>query len=163
MIRHPMRYSEEGFLTLVTFMCWDIHNHNDHLGKFDVKADDGYFLGYSLFSKAFRVFNTKRQQSEETYHVTFDENIEVIRFSNTSVDEIRINDSSRYPPEHEESHDSLNTKGANGQNASNEHVDQSTKNPNVQTKNFGSSTDEYSGETHGALVPYTKASPLNTS
>ncbi|GJX25633.1 retrovirus-related pol polyprotein from transposon TNT 1-94, partial [Tanacetum coccineum] len=30
-----------------------IHNHEDHLGKFDEKADDGYFLGYSLVSKAF--------------------------------------------------------------------------------------------------------------
>ncbi|GKF26104.1 retrovirus-related pol polyprotein from transposon TNT 1-94, partial [Tanacetum coccineum] len=50
-----------------------IHNHKDHLGKFDAKADDGYFLGYSFVSKAFRVFNTRRQQVEETYHVTFDE------------------------------------------------------------------------------------------
>nr|GEW29331.1 retrovirus-related Pol polyprotein from transposon TNT 1-94 [Tanacetum cinerariifolium] len=47
-----------------------IHNHKDHLGKFDAKADDGYFLGYSSISKAFRVYNTRRQQIEETYHVT---------------------------------------------------------------------------------------------
>nr|GEX43011.1 hypothetical protein [Tanacetum cinerariifolium] len=45
----------------------------DHLGKFDAKANDGYFLGYSFVSKAFRVFNTRRQQIEETYHVTCDE------------------------------------------------------------------------------------------
>ncbi|GJR91733.1 retrovirus-related pol polyprotein from transposon TNT 1-94 [Tanacetum coccineum] len=32
-----------------------IHNHRDHLGKFDEKADDGFFLGYSLVAKAFRV------------------------------------------------------------------------------------------------------------
>ncbi|GKC97593.1 retrovirus-related pol polyprotein from transposon TNT 1-94 [Tanacetum coccineum] len=75
-----------------------IHNHKDHLGKFDPKADDGYFLGYSVFSKAFRVFNTRRQQIEETYHVTFDERMEAIRFINTLVDEIGIDDSSRYPP-----------------------------------------------------------------
>ncbi|GKC21175.1 retrovirus-related pol polyprotein from transposon TNT 1-94, partial [Tanacetum coccineum] len=75
-----------------------IHNHKDHLGKFDAKADDGYFLGYYFVSKAFRVFNTRRQQIEETYHVTFDESIEAIRFTNTSVDEIRIDDSFRYPP-----------------------------------------------------------------
>ncbi|GJT53645.1 retrovirus-related pol polyprotein from transposon TNT 1-94 [Tanacetum coccineum] len=31
-----------------------IHNHRDHLGKFDEKADDGFFLGYSLVAKAFR-------------------------------------------------------------------------------------------------------------
>ncbi|GKC37653.1 retrovirus-related pol polyprotein from transposon TNT 1-94 [Tanacetum coccineum] len=76
-----------------------IHNHKDHLGKFDVKADDGYFLGYSFVSKAFRVFNTRRQQVEETYHVTFDESMEAIRFTNTSEDETRIDDSYRYPPD----------------------------------------------------------------
>ncbi|GJY04627.1 retrovirus-related pol polyprotein from transposon TNT 1-94 [Tanacetum coccineum] len=74
-----------------------IHNNKDHLGKFDANADDGYFLGYSFVSKAFRVFNTRRQQIEETYHVTFDESMEAIRFTNDSIDEIRINDSSRYP------------------------------------------------------------------
>ncbi|GJT48956.1 retrovirus-related pol polyprotein from transposon TNT 1-94 [Tanacetum coccineum] len=76
-----------------------IHNHKDHLGKFDAKADDGYFLGYPSVSKAFRVYNTRRQKIEETYHVTFDESMEAIRFTNTSVDEIGIDDSSRYPPD----------------------------------------------------------------
>nr|GEX41730.1 hypothetical protein [Tanacetum cinerariifolium] len=69
------------------------------IGKFDAKDDDGYFLGYSFNSKAFRVFNIRRQQVDETYHVTFDESMEAIRFTNTSVDEIRINESSRYPPD----------------------------------------------------------------
>ncbi|GJU52642.1 retrovirus-related pol polyprotein from transposon TNT 1-94 [Tanacetum coccineum] len=76
-----------------------IHNHKDHLGNFDAKADDGYFLGYSSISKAFRVYNTRRQQIEETYHVTFDESMEAINFTNTSVDELGIDDSSRYPPD----------------------------------------------------------------
>ncbi|GKA66200.1 retrovirus-related pol polyprotein from transposon TNT 1-94, partial [Tanacetum coccineum] len=76
-----------------------IHNHKDHLVKFDVKADDGYFLGYSFNSKAFKVFNTRRQQIKETNHVTFDESIESIRFTNTSVYQIGIDDSSRYPPD----------------------------------------------------------------
>ncbi|GJU42369.1 retrovirus-related pol polyprotein from transposon TNT 1-94 [Tanacetum coccineum] len=76
-----------------------IHNYKDHLGKFDAKVDDGYFLGYSFVSKAFRVFNTRRQQVDETYHVTFDESMEAIRFTNTLVDEIGIDDSSRYPPD----------------------------------------------------------------
>ncbi|GKF65446.1 hypothetical protein Tco_0191963, partial [Tanacetum coccineum] len=67
--------------------------------KFDAKADDEYFLGCPFNSKAFRVFNTRRQQTEETYHVTFDESIEAIRFTNTSVDEIGINGSSRYSPD----------------------------------------------------------------
>ncbi|GJX93453.1 retrovirus-related pol polyprotein from transposon TNT 1-94 [Tanacetum coccineum] len=55
-----------------------IHNHKDHLGKFYAKADDRYFLGYSFISKAFRVFNTRRQHIEETYHVTFDESMMAI-------------------------------------------------------------------------------------
>ncbi|GJV12445.1 retrovirus-related pol polyprotein from transposon TNT 1-94 [Tanacetum coccineum] len=76
-----------------------IHNYKDHLGKFNAKADDRYFLGYSFVSKAFRVFNTMRQQIKKTYHVTFDESMEAIRFTNTLVDEIGIDDSSRYPPD----------------------------------------------------------------
>ncbi|GJW49278.1 retrovirus-related pol polyprotein from transposon TNT 1-94 [Tanacetum coccineum] len=76
-----------------------IHNHKDHLGKFVAKVGDGYFLGYSFVFKAFKVINTRRQQIEETYHVTFDESMEAIRFTNTSVYEIKINDSSRYPPD----------------------------------------------------------------
>ncbi|GJY02643.1 retrovirus-related pol polyprotein from transposon TNT 1-94 [Tanacetum coccineum] len=36
-----------------------IHNHRDHLGKFNEKADDGFFLGYSLVAKAFNYFPYK--------------------------------------------------------------------------------------------------------
>nr|GEV82661.1 hypothetical protein [Tanacetum cinerariifolium] len=76
-----------------------IHNHKDHVGKFDKKDDDGYLLGYSLVSKAFRVFNTRRQQIEETYHITFDEIPEAIKFLKPSVDNINIAESERYPPD----------------------------------------------------------------
>ncbi|GJT59090.1 retrovirus-related pol polyprotein from transposon TNT 1-94 [Tanacetum coccineum] len=76
-----------------------IHNHKDHLGKFDEKVDDGYLLGYSLVSKAFRVFNTRRYQTEETYHITFDESPDAIKFSKPSVDNINIAKNKRYPPD----------------------------------------------------------------
>ncbi|GJY33373.1 retrovirus-related pol polyprotein from transposon TNT 1-94 [Tanacetum coccineum] len=76
-----------------------IHNHKDHLGKFDEKADDGYFLGYSLVSKAFRVFNTRRQQTKETCHITFDEIPNVIKFTKPLVNNIDIAESERYPPD----------------------------------------------------------------
>ncbi|GKA31696.1 hypothetical protein Tco_0718001, partial [Tanacetum coccineum] len=76
-----------------------IHNHKDHLGKFNEKADDGYLLRYSLVSKAFRVFNTRIQQTEETYHITFDESHKAIKFSKTLVDNINIVESKRYPPD----------------------------------------------------------------
>ncbi|GKC16755.1 retrovirus-related pol polyprotein from transposon TNT 1-94, partial [Tanacetum coccineum] len=71
----------------------------DHLGKFGEKADDGYFLGYSLVSKAFRVFNTQRQKSEETYHITFDESPDAIKLTKPSVGNISIAESERYPPD----------------------------------------------------------------
>ncbi|GJU40196.1 retrovirus-related pol polyprotein from transposon TNT 1-94 [Tanacetum coccineum] len=67
-----------------------IHNHKDHLGQFDEKANDGYFLGHLLVSKAFRVFNTRRQKTKETFHITFDESTKAIKFSKPLVDNITI-------------------------------------------------------------------------
>ncbi|GJT11820.1 putative ribonuclease H-like domain-containing protein [Tanacetum coccineum] len=40
-----------------------ILNILDHLGKFDGKADEGFLVGYSINSKAFRVFNSKTKKS----------------------------------------------------------------------------------------------------
>ncbi|KAJ9558330.1 hypothetical protein OSB04_012944 [Centaurea solstitialis] len=50
-----------------------IKNNRDALGKFDAKADDGFLVGYSTISKAYRVFIKRRQTIEETIHVKFDE------------------------------------------------------------------------------------------
>ncbi|GJT29840.1 putative ribonuclease H-like domain-containing protein [Tanacetum coccineum] len=51
-----------------------ILNTIDHLGKFDGKADEGFFVGYSINSKAFRVFNSRTRIVEENLHVQFSEN-----------------------------------------------------------------------------------------
>ncbi|GJX52396.1 putative ribonuclease H-like domain-containing protein, partial [Tanacetum coccineum] len=48
-----------------------ILNTIDHLGKFDGKADEGFFVGYSTNSKAFRVFNSRTRIVEENLHVQF--------------------------------------------------------------------------------------------
>ncbi|GJS31952.1 putative ribonuclease H-like domain-containing protein [Tanacetum coccineum] len=50
-----------------------ILNTIDHLGKFDGKADEGFFVGYSTNSKAFRVFNSRTRIVEENMHVKFSE------------------------------------------------------------------------------------------
>nr|GEY26704.1 retrovirus-related Pol polyprotein from transposon TNT 1-94 [Tanacetum cinerariifolium] len=42
-------------------------------GKFDGKADEGFFVGYSLNSKAFRVFNSRTTIVEENVHIKFSE------------------------------------------------------------------------------------------
>nr|GEV35897.1 ribonuclease H-like domain-containing protein [Tanacetum cinerariifolium] len=52
-----------------------ILNTKDHIGKFDGKADEGFFVGYSLNSKAFRVINKKTRIVEENLHIRFCENL----------------------------------------------------------------------------------------
>nr|GEZ08460.1 putative ribonuclease H-like domain-containing protein [Tanacetum cinerariifolium] len=51
-----------------------ILNTIDHLGKLDGKADEGFFVRYSLNSKVFRVFNSGTRIMEENLHVRFSEN-----------------------------------------------------------------------------------------
>ncbi|GJY91475.1 putative ribonuclease H-like domain-containing protein [Tanacetum coccineum] len=51
-----------------------ILNTIDHLGKFDGKSDEGFLVGYSLQSKAFRVYNLETKRVEENLHITFLEN-----------------------------------------------------------------------------------------
>ncbi|GJR92192.1 putative ribonuclease H-like domain-containing protein [Tanacetum coccineum] len=43
----------------------------DSLGKFDGKSDEGYLLGYSTTSKAFRVYNKRTKRVEENLHIDF--------------------------------------------------------------------------------------------
>nr|GEU42500.1 hypothetical protein [Tanacetum cinerariifolium] len=51
-----------------------ILNTLDLLEKFKGKADKGFLVGYSVTSKAFRVFNTKTRKAKENLHVRFLEN-----------------------------------------------------------------------------------------
>nr|GFA73374.1 hypothetical protein [Tanacetum cinerariifolium] len=53
----------------VTFL-----NTLDPLGKFQGKVDEGFLVGYSVCSKAFRVFNSRTFIVQETLHVNFIEN-----------------------------------------------------------------------------------------
>nr|GEU83637.1 retrovirus-related Pol polyprotein from transposon TNT 1-94 [Tanacetum cinerariifolium] len=67
--RRPALSFMRPFGCLVT-----IFNTKDHLGKFDGKADEEFFVGYSLNSKAFRVFNDRTRIVEENLHVRFSKN-----------------------------------------------------------------------------------------
>ncbi|GJS49390.1 putative ribonuclease H-like domain-containing protein [Tanacetum coccineum] len=51
-----------------------ILNTLDHLGKFYGKSDDGFFVGYSLNSKDFRVYNIRTRKVEENLHVRYNSN-----------------------------------------------------------------------------------------
>ncbi|GKC54356.1 putative ribonuclease H-like domain-containing protein [Tanacetum coccineum] len=51
-----------------------ILNTLDPQGKFDGMADEGFLVGYSINSKAFRVFNSRTRKVEENLHINFLEN-----------------------------------------------------------------------------------------
>ncbi|GJX61947.1 hypothetical protein Tco_0294847 [Tanacetum coccineum] len=60
--------------TEVMALQFYINNHKDHIGKFDEKADDGYLLGYSLVSKAFRFIYESPEQVVLKTEVSSDQN-----------------------------------------------------------------------------------------
>nr|GFA79397.1 retrovirus-related Pol polyprotein from transposon TNT 1-94 [Tanacetum cinerariifolium] len=51
-----------------------ILNTLNPLGKFDGKVNEGFLVGYSVSSKAFRVFNSRTRIVQETLHINFLEN-----------------------------------------------------------------------------------------
>nr|GEZ58180.1 ribonuclease H-like domain-containing protein [Tanacetum cinerariifolium] len=56
-----------------------ILNTLDKIGKFEAKGNEGYFIGYSMSSKAFRVFNKRTRRIEENLHVEFLENKAIVQ------------------------------------------------------------------------------------
>ncbi|GJZ00055.1 retrovirus-related pol polyprotein from transposon TNT 1-94 [Tanacetum coccineum] len=56
-----------------TIKTGNLDFENITYGKFDGKADEGFFVGYSLNSKAFRVFNSRTRIVEENLHIRFSE------------------------------------------------------------------------------------------
>ena len=62
--------------------CFVLSNGKDNLGKFDAKFDVGIFLGYSLQSKAYRIYNKRTMNIEESIHVTFDESNAILSRKN---------------------------------------------------------------------------------
>nr|GEX66620.1 putative ribonuclease H-like domain-containing protein [Tanacetum cinerariifolium] len=64
-----------------------ILNTVDNLGKFEAKGDEGYFIRYSMSSKAFRVFNKRTRRVEENLHVEFLKNKAIEKESRSQVPE----------------------------------------------------------------------------
>ncbi|GKC87463.1 putative ribonuclease H-like domain-containing protein [Tanacetum coccineum] len=55
-----------------------ILNTLDYLGKFHGKSDEGFFVGYSMNSKAFRVYNIRTRKVEENLYIRFLEDKPII-------------------------------------------------------------------------------------
>nr|GEY24451.1 retrovirus-related Pol polyprotein from transposon TNT 1-94 [Tanacetum cinerariifolium] len=61
-----------------------ILNTIDHLAKFDRKANERFFIGYSLNSKAFRVYNIRTRKVKENLHIRFLEDKPIIAGTNSN-------------------------------------------------------------------------------
>ena len=83
--------------------CFILINGKENIGKFDSRSDEGIFLGYSLNSKAYRIFNRKSLTVEKSTHVIFDESIPILH-PHMSGDEIDAGNPSR---SQKETHDFL--------------------------------------------------------
>lgn len=53
--------------------CFNLNHGKENLGKFNSKADDGIFLGYSTHSHVYRVCNKRNMKIEESMRMLFDE------------------------------------------------------------------------------------------
>ncbi|GJS13873.1 putative ribonuclease H-like domain-containing protein [Tanacetum coccineum] len=99
-----------------------ILNTIDHLGKFDGKSDEGFLLGYSLQSKAFRVYNLETKRVEENMHITFLENkTRCAEKTNLAFDLDYLTDSMNYQP-------------VRSENQANKHAGPQEANHNAGTK-----------------------------
>ena len=53
--------------------CFVMKTHPEQLTKFDLKADEGIFVGYPVSTRAFRVYNLRTRVIMESIHVSFDD------------------------------------------------------------------------------------------
>ncbi|GKF54704.1 hypothetical protein Tco_0165044, partial [Tanacetum coccineum] len=103
-------------------------NTIDHLGKFAGKSDEGFLVGYSLQSKAFRVYNLVTKRVEENLHIKFLENKPNVAGKGTNwlFDLDYLTDSMNY--------DSMNFDSVRSENQANLHAGQQESNQNTGTK-----------------------------
>nr|GEZ30390.1 hypothetical protein [Tanacetum cinerariifolium]GEZ37437.1 hypothetical protein [Tanacetum cinerariifolium] len=126
-----------------------ILNTLDHLGKFKAKGDEGYFIGYSMSSKAFRVFNKRTKRVEENLHVDFLENklIEKGAGPNWLFDIDSLTNSMNYVPVMVTSTNSTNfsahleSSTSNAQDACNADAPKSNRNSNPTATSTNPSAD----------------------
>jgi len=59
--------------------CFVLNNGKEYLGKFDAKANEAIFLGYSLQSKTYKVFNRRTLCVEESVHVVCHESNSLVQ------------------------------------------------------------------------------------
>ncbi|KAL8155357.1 hypothetical protein AgCh_000661 [Apium graveolens] len=86
--------------------CFILKTHPEQLSKFDLKADEGIFVGYPLSTKAFRVYNLRTRVVMESINVSFDDkkitgledfnDHDPLRFENKDLNSDSINSEDLY-------------------------------------------------------------------
>nr|GEW60360.1 putative ribonuclease H-like domain-containing protein [Tanacetum cinerariifolium] len=66
------RKPDISFLYVFSALCYPKNNRED-IGKLGAKGDIGFFIGYSVDSCAYRVYNRRTKKIMETMNVSFDE------------------------------------------------------------------------------------------
>ncbi|GJV81434.1 ribonuclease H-like domain-containing protein [Tanacetum coccineum] len=118
-----------------------ILNTIDYLGQFKRKSNEGFLVGYSLNSKAFRVYNLETKRVEENLHIKFLENKPNVarKGPNWLFDLDYLTDSMNYQPVRSENQDNkhagpkeANHSAVKSSEAKNE-GEKSTKNTELKT------------------------------
>nr|GEW10803.1 putative ribonuclease H-like domain-containing protein [Tanacetum cinerariifolium] len=147
-----------------------ILNTLDHFGKFDANRDEGYFIGYSMSSKAFRVFNKRTKKVEENLHADFLENkvIEKGAGPNLLFDIDSLTNSINYVPVVVTGTSSTNfstcleSSTSNAQDACNVDASESSGNSNPTATSTNPSADHMEKLTVETPIP-TVSSPVPTA
>ena len=79
-------FFEKDFKRGSGWKCFVLNNDKDSFGEFYTKADKDIFLGYSLYSKAYRVFNKRNLIVEEFVHVVCDETNSIVQENSLEED-----------------------------------------------------------------------------
>ncbi|GJR59464.1 putative ribonuclease H-like domain-containing protein [Tanacetum coccineum] len=124
------------------------------LGKFDGKSDEGFLVGYSLNSKAYRVYNLVTKRVEVNLHVNFLEdkpNVKGVGYR-WMFDIDYLTDSMNYIP-------------VSLENQANPHAGASkvTNNAGTSQTLYSNASKERDEDVELIVVPSTKASSTNTS
>jgi len=86
------RKPNESHLRIFGCKCFVSNNGKESLCKFDAKADEAIFLGYSLQSKAYRVFNRRTLCVEESIHVVCDETNSIVQENSLEDEDVGFED-----------------------------------------------------------------------
>ncbi|KAL8088254.1 hypothetical protein AgCh_038145 [Apium graveolens] len=70
--------------------CFVLKTYPEKLSKFDLKADEGIFVGYQLFRKAFRVYNLRTRVVMEYINVSFDDKKIIVLEDFNDHDQLRF-------------------------------------------------------------------------